>query len=110
MEVIRQGTVEVVTIVEPMVGEFVEELSQKFAELGQQGVPRVVLNMQQVPLVDGAALETLLDKREEFERRGGSLQLVAPTDLCREILEVTDLTGQFDIHPDNKTAVGSFAR
>lgn len=110
MEIIRQGAVEVITIAEAMSGDFVQSLVTELETIGETGVPRVAINLQQVPLFDSLALETLLDAKEDFERRGGSLKLVAPTDLCREILELTGLIGEFDILPDTKTAVGSFAK
>ena len=110
MEIIRQGAVEVITIAEAMSGDFVQSLVTELETIGEIGVPRVAINLHKVPLFDSLALETLLDARENFERRGGSLKLVAPTDLCREILELTGLIDEFDILPDTKTAVGSFAK
>ena len=110
MEIIRQGAVEVITIAEAMSGDFVDALTEQLAAIGKSGVPRVAINLHEVPLFDSKALETLLDAKEEYERRGGALKLVAPTDLCREILDVTGLMDEFEILADTKSAVGSFAK
>jgi anti-anti-sigma factor len=110
MESIRQGSVDVLSVAEALTGDVVSRLSGQLRAYAEAGIPRVVLNMQHSPLLDGAALETLLDAREEFEKRGGTLKLVAPTDLCDEILRVTGLDDEFEILTDVRTAVGSFAR
>jgi anti-anti-sigma factor len=110
MESIRQGTVDVLTLVEALTGDVAIALEKKLGFFAEQGVPRVVINMQQVPVLDSSALEFLLTAKEDYERRGGNLKLVSPSALCRHILEITGLDLQFEILADNKTAVGSFAR
>ena len=74
-----------------------------------RGQPRVVLDLQHVPLIDSAGLEALLDSRDECVRRAGTMHLATPNRLCRDILRVTGLDHQFSIFDDVISAVGSFA-
>jgi len=76
----------------------------------QAGQPRLVLDLERVPLIDSAGLEMLLNLRDTCQRRGGSMKLAAPNALCRDILLVTDVGTKFEIFGDVTAAVGSFAQ
>ncbi len=85
------------------------ESAQRVFERGiGAGVPRVVFDMNEVLLVDSAGLEFMLDILEECENRGGSLRLVSPNSLCRDILRITEVEQRFEIYRDSATAAGSF--
>lgn len=72
--------------------------------------PKVVLDMQKIPLVDGSGLELLLDVRDTCEMRGGGIKLSGPNALCREIFTICGLNADFDVYQDVKSAIGSFAK
>lgn len=110
VERFTQGTVDVVRVDDAMVSEHLQPLSDVLKELLEQGQPRTVLDMQEVPLVDSEGLELLLDTQIDFERRGGALKLAAPNPLCKDILSISGLANQLEIHSDVKTAVGSFVQ
>ncbi len=73
------------------------------------GQPRIVVSLHEVPLIDSAGLEVLLDVRDACLRRGGTLAVASPNSLCRDILHVTGLDQQLDLHDDVLSAIGSFA-
>ena len=104
----KQGAVHVVQGAEPIHADTVSSVNKIFAECLDQGQPRIVLDLCQVPLVDSQALELLLDIQDECQQRGGALKLAAVNPLCLEILEVTGVGNHFEIHPDASAAVGSF--
>ncbi len=83
---------------------------QLLEECGAHGQPHVVLDLGQVPLIDSAGLEMLLDVQEEFQRRGGAMKLAAGQGLCREILGVTGVGAQFELYSEVTSAVGSFVQ
>lgn len=109
-ERIQQGAVDLIRGDLPLSGEHVEQVRDLLGECLQHGQPYVVLDMEKVPLLDSAALELLLDFREEFQRLGGTLKLAGPNPLCDEILSVTGVAAEFEVFPEATSAVGSFVR
>jgi anti-anti-sigma factor len=106
----KQGAVEVVQGDDPLSADFVPRVLQLLQECCVHGQPRVVLDLENVPLMDSAALEMLLDVQEEFQRRGGALKLAVRNTLCREILSVTGVGAEFEMYPEAASAVGSFVQ
>ena len=106
----RQGAVDVFTGNVSLTTESVHALRPKLEERLNQGQPRLVLDCQQIPLFDSAGLEMLLDIRDACLRRGGQFSLAALNPLCRDILQVTGVASQFEIHNDAIAAAGSFAQ
>lgn len=104
----KQGAIDVVTCGAAITADNLEELSQSMEECLGDGQPRTVLDMQEVPLLDSAGLEMLLDLQDSFEQRAGILKLAGPNALCRDILNVTGVANSFEIHGEVKSAVGSF--
>lgn len=106
----RTGAVYIVNGTDPINLQNANQLSTVLEECLSAGQPRVVLNLERIPLIDSAGLEMLLDFQDRCVERGGLLKLSAPTPLCRDILTVTDVIARFDVLPDSLTAVGSFAQ
>lgn len=104
----KQGVIDVIGADEPLTRDHVEQLQETVRECLTEGQPRAVFDLQQVPLIDSAGLEALLDARDEFERRGGALKLAAPSSLCQEILSITGVACQFETYGEVKAAIGSF--
>ena len=110
VEVTRQGTVDVISTVDPISSASVDELTSVLDERLVAHQPRVVLDLSSVPLIDSAGLEWLLDLADECTARTGMLTLAAPNALCRDVLEVTGIARQFVLFDEVSAAVGSFAR
>ena len=104
-----QGAVDVLRGDDAMTSERLQLLSDLLEECLEQGQPRVVLDMQHVPLIDSAGLELLLDTQTDFQQRGGALKLAAVNALCEEILQISGVANQVEIHNEISRAVGSFA-
>ena len=104
----RQGAVNVISGNSPLNQENAEYLVNAVEQCFAEGSPRAVFDMQEVPLIDGAGLEKLLDIQELFESRSGTLKISGPNALCRDILTVTGVANQFEIFRELKAAVGSF--
>ena len=106
----RQGAVDIVSGAESLTKENTDGLRRVFDECVSSGQPRLVFDCCQVPLMDSAGLELLLDMRDACRRRGGQFQLAAVNTLCLDILQATGLVCLFEIHSDAVTAAGSFAQ
>lgn len=106
----RQGAVQVVTGDSPLIGDQLQSLAPVLEACLAACPPRVVLDMESVPLVDSAGLECLLDLRDGCLARGGGLRLAAPNRLCRDILSITGVAEQIEVYPTMVAATGSFAQ
>jgi len=92
----RTGAIHVIRPGEAIVKEDVDELRFAFAETEADGRAQIVLDLSEVPFIDSAGLDLLLELQEICRSSGGSLKLGSPTEICREIFRLTDLMGQFD--------------
>lgn len=106
----KQGAVQVVSGDAPLNSEHLPIAQDAFEKCFGKGQPRIVLNLEGIPLIDSAGLELLLDIRDRCLQSGGAMQLAAPGALCRDILQVTGLANQFAIFDDLNSAVGSFSQ
>jgi anti-anti-sigma factor len=105
----KQGAVSVVRPQGPLVeAQCASFLDAALNKLGQ-GRPMVVIDLHEVPLIDSAGLETLVEVRERIESRGGAVKLAAVNALCSDILRVTGVGQKFEQYPHIKSAVARFA-
>ena len=108
---IEHQTIGTVDVCKP-VGALVDDDAGRFAEhllaRANRANGRFVISLQEVPYMDSQALEGLLDAADELHGRCGRLKLVSVTPTCREILEITGLSGQFQFFENIEDAVRSF--
>jgi len=102
------GTVEILS---PQ-GVLGDDDAEEFAALLQRRLsspnPRVVVSLRDIPYMDSLALDGLVAAADTMIDRGGRLKLVAVSPTCREILELTGLSGRFQFFEDPNDAVRSF--
>ncbi|MDG2128377.1 MAG: STAS domain-containing protein [Fuerstiella sp.] len=103
----RHGAIDVISGTEPLTLETCDSLRRLLEDCVNDGQPQLVLDFQQIPLIDSAGLELLLDIRESCVRRGGQFQLAALNTLCLDILQVTGIASQFELYDDSVAAAGS---
>ena len=108
IEQIRQGSVEVVTVVDTVTEDEAEELRTVVESAVHANAGRVVLNMTRTPYVDSRGLEALLACAESCRLSGRRLKLVGAADTLREIFEITDLEPEFEFFPDIEHAIRSY--
>lgn len=105
-----QGAVELLAPQVALNHENAEQLFSAIAERAFAGQPMVVLDMSNVPLIDSAGLETLLNIQQKLHESAGLLKLAGLTQLCADVFRVTGLAERFETYDDTKAAVGSFVR
>ncbi len=105
-----QGAVELIAPEVALDHENAEQLYSAIAERLFAGQPMVVIDMSKVPLIDSAALETLLDIQQKLRESAGSLKLAGLSQLCEDVFRITGLAERFETFADTKSAVGSFVR
>ena len=106
----KQGAVDLIHGSDPLNVEHVEKLALVLEQCIGRGQPRVVLDLEQVPLIDSAGLELLLHMQQRIQNQGGALKLAVQNPLCKEILSVTGVGRHFEIYPEATSAIGSFVQ
>jgi anti-anti-sigma factor len=109
-EIHCQGAVHVIWGDLPMSREHVPELGRLLGGVDGAGQPWLVLDMKEIPLLDSAGLEFLLDVQDRLEARGGQMKLCSPNPLCRDILHASGVGRRFEMHKHARAAIGSFNR
>ena len=106
----KVGSVDIFTPMGALVDQdadtFCKALMQRLSSGGSN--PRVGIAMHNVPYMDSAALEGLLQATELLNERATSLKLAAVTPTCREIFELTGLSARFRFFKDAEDVVKSF--
>jgi anti-sigma B factor antagonist len=100
-----------VTVLRPtgaLTGESIAALREELDEVRQRSLGRLVLDTANVPYIDSAALELLLEVSEAMAGSGQALKLVGANDVLREVLDLTDLASCFEQFEDVNAAVRSF--
>ncbi len=104
----RQGAVTVVKPLGPLVGDDAEQLRGLVNEVMQASLGRFVLDASAVPFADSRGLEVLLEITEELASSGRALHLCGASETLREVLDLVELSSQFEHDADVNTAVRSF--
>lgn len=104
----RIGTVEVLAPIGTLVDDDADRFTRLLMERLRTPNARVVVSMNDVPYMDSNALEGLLGASDELAGYASSLKLAALTPTCREVLELTGLSGRFRLFNEVQDAVKSF--
>ncbi len=110
MKIRRQkyGSVEVLGPDGPLTDEESEAfIDHMEAELASPN-PRIVVDLHDVSFIDSFGIEAMLQFAGELKSRNLPLKLAMLTPTCREILELTDLSREFEIYDEVEDAVRSF--
>ena len=91
-------------------GELTEDGLDAFSkavdhQLEGKNVIDLVLNLSNVPFIDSAAMEYLLDLQDRLAEKLGQVKLAQPDENIRKILEITRLESAFEIYDDISQAV-----
>lgn len=109
IEQIQHGTVVVLVPDVALIEEEVEDFARRVRQCYQEGNVKIVLQMNNVPFIDSAGLETLLALYGEALALGGELKIGAPTDIGADILKATRLNNVIEVYDSTPEARRSFA-
>ena len=105
----RRGSVIVLSPDSPLRSDTIENLEATVQSNLGGGVPFVVIDMTESPLIDGAGLEWILTLDETCCRMGGCVRLCNVCELCRDLLRITGVGQGIKVYDDVTAALGSFA-
>lgn len=106
----RQGTVDVISVKGPFNVDVIDEVKTFVEPWLHRGIPKIVLDLEGVQLIDSAGLEFLLELQERCLQKSGELQIAGAAGLCRDALCITGVADRFESFTDATSAVGSFSR
>jgi anti-anti-sigma factor len=66
-----------------------------------------VLDLSEVEMMDGAGLGELVILRARAQAAGSAMKIADPSNLVRELLDLTNLSSVFEIYPTVEDAVQS---
>jgi len=105
----RHGSVTVLRPDGPLREENLELINEDVTPHLGGGVPYLVIDLSDAPLIDGAGLEWILDLDETCCRRGGCVRLCNVGELCQDLLRITAVGASVQQFGDLTAALGSFA-
>lgn len=105
----HHGAVSVVRPAGPVRLDNVEDLHDLVLPGIMSGVPYVVIDLSETPLIDGAGLEWILDMDDECSKRGGCARLCGIGELCSDLLRITAIGDNIEQFDDLASAIASFA-
>jgi anti-anti-sigma factor len=106
----RRGSITVLRPDRALQRDSLDELTEKMGNAVRAGIPVVVVDLTETPLIDGAGLEWLLDLDEDCCDRGGDVCLCGANELCSDILRITGVGSSMKQFSDLTSALGGFAR
>ena len=90
-------------------GEGDELLKDKINSLVNQGVRKILLNLEGVPYMDSAGLGEVVRTYTTVSRQGGSLKLLNVTKRISDLLSITKLLTVFETFDNEGEAIRSFS-
>ncbi len=108
----RRDREEGVTIVELegklTIGEGDVQLREEIKDLLDDGVKKILINLQGVKMMDSSGLGELVRTRASAMNTGSTIKLLHVEDKVQEVLEMTRLIGVFETYDDEIDAIASF--
>ena len=90
--------------------EETDDLRRALAQLHEQGNLRAIIDLGRVPYINSAGLGVLIGAFNDYQKRGGQVKLCNLSNKAENVFVLTKLTQVFDIFPNEKEALASFAQ
>lgn len=89
-------------------GAPVDRLRENLDELMDNGVNRIILELEQVPMIDSSGIGLLVRYMTAAKQRGGALKLLNPSKFTVQTLKMIGLLNLFEVFQAQDQAVASF--
>jgi anti-anti-sigma factor len=103
-----QGAVRVLKPRGPLAAADADDFKVRASATASESMGRLLIDASAIPFADSRGLEVLAELSEELAQSGRTLKLCAATETLREVLELTELAGQFEFYDELNAAVRSF--
>lgn len=92
-----------------VIGETNDAFGAELRKIVESASREVLVNLTEVTQIDSSGLSSLVKSFVTLRRDGGSLKLLNPKGLVRDVLEVTSLIRCFPVYTDEAEALASFS-
>ena len=89
----QQGPITILSLQGAIVSQELGDVKAVIDDCVKGGQTKLVLELAQVPFVDGEGLETIQDTVTKLGKRGGDLKVCSLNDVCRDIFNATRMNG-----------------
>ncbi len=108
----REGKIMLLNVQGRVVGDASLELRREIngwlAEIPEEEIPYVVLNLSKVSMMDSSGLGVLISSYTSVQKRKGRLVLACLGKGLQNLIAITKLTRVFDIYESEEEAIASF--
>ncbi len=108
VSVTREGSVTVVRPIGPLVVGELEDMDQLLLRLFNRWAKRVVVNCSDVAVIDSEGLELLVRHQRQYRSHGLCFKLCHVNETMTKVLDLTRLSGRFEIYPETVHAIRSY--
>jgi anti-sigma B factor antagonist len=109
ISVLKHGEVQAIKLRGDLkIGAPVDALRQTIEEILGGGDSRLVIDLEEVPMIDSSGIGVLVRSLTSAKSRGGDLRLVNPSRLAVQTLKIVGLLKLFQVFGDEKEALASF--
>jgi len=91
-----------------VIGESNDSFADELRKLAERAPCDVLVNLAEVTQVDSSGISTLVKLFVTLKRNGGSLKILNPVGMVRNVLDVTGLINRLPTYIDEETAIASF--
>src|SRR5215470_17147083 len=89
-------------------GASLDRANETLKDLVNTGESRLLLDLQEVPMIDSSGIGLLVRYLTAAKQRGGSLKLLNPSKFALQTLKLVRVVNLFEIFEDQQLAVSSF--
>jgi len=86
-----------------------DELRSALEQLGKEGNTRAIIDLSRVRYINSTGIGVLIAGYNDYNQRGGKIRLCGLSDSLENVLVITKLTQVFEVYPNEKEALASFA-
>ena len=89
-------------------GQALDRTNATLTDLMNTGGNRLILDLQEVPLIDSSGIGLLVRQLTAAKQKGGSLKLLNPSKFALQTLKLVRVLNLFEVYEDQDAAVQSF--
>lgn len=89
-------------------GAALDRTNETIKDLLDSGESRLLLDLQEVPMIDSSGIGLLVRYLTAAKQRGGSMKLLNPSKFALQTLKLVRVVNLFEIFEDQQLAVASF--
>lgn len=86
-----------------------DDLRAGLETLGKEGNTKAVIDLSQVNYINSTGIGVLIAGYKDYSSRSGKLKLCGLSNSLENVLVITKLTQVFEVYPNLKEALASFA-